>query len=322
VQQSAAKKNEAMDDWNDAEARVKNAAEQKTADPSATFPDGLPDAPETADKEEKYKENAMDSWQAAEAKVKAAQPGAAYPEGLPDPKASPSPAASPAAASVAAEAKQEDKLNCKAVIATATDEWCTSTCATDYCPPTACKCDDKPKRTATGHSSVQLLAPQDSPAPAAALDAVPTDWATGAPLPQPAAYQPDTRDYAGNGNTSCVSILAGTSDYWCATSCAAGDCPQTMCKCGEGAKKSKEDAAAKALDSWKEAEARVKAVEPDTAYPGGLPTAAPSPAPAASPGASATPGKCTAIVATATNDWCTATCATSYCPPTSCKCDD
>jgi hypothetical protein len=301
VQQSAAKKNEAMDSWNDAEARVKEAAGQKIAEPTAASDE----QPADKEDEDNYKESAMDSWQAAEAKVKAATPGTAYPDGLPDPAASPSPDASPAAA-----AAEDTKSNCKAVIATATDEWCASTCATDYCPPTACKCDDKPKRAAAGHSSVQLLAPQDSPAPAAAADAVPTDWATGAPLPQPAV---DTHDFAGSGDTSCVSIQAGTSDYWCATSCEAGDCPQTMCKCGEGAKQQKEDAAAKALDSWKEAQAEVKAV-------GGLPQAAASPSPDASPGASPAPGKCKAIVVTATDEWCTATCATSYCPPTACKC--
>merc|ERR1712192_22246 len=117
-------------------------------------------------KDEKYKESAMDSWEAAEAKIKAAKPGDVYPEGLPEIIASPSPAASPGKPSTAAEdkhqEKQQDNLNCKAVIATATDEWCTSTCATDYCPPTACKCDDKPKRTTAGHSSVQLLAPLDT----------------------------------------------------------------------------------------------------------------------------------------------------------------
>ena len=31
---------------------------------------------------------------------------------------------------------------CTAIIDTASDEWCTTTCATSYCPPTACKCDE------------------------------------------------------------------------------------------------------------------------------------------------------------------------------------
>ena len=36
----------------------------------------------------------------------------------------------------------EPASKCKAILDTATDEWCATTCATSYCPPTACKCDD------------------------------------------------------------------------------------------------------------------------------------------------------------------------------------
>ena len=36
--------------------------------------------------------------------------------------------------------------------------------------------------------------------------------------------------------SSCVSIAAGADDAWCSTSCAAGNCPPTLCACGDDAK--------------------------------------------------------------------------------------
>jgi hypothetical protein len=36
--------------------------------------------------------------------------------------------------------------------------------------------------------------------------------------------------------SSCVSISASADDAWCSTSCSAGNCPPTLCACGDDAK--------------------------------------------------------------------------------------
>jgi len=227
------------------------------------------------------------------------------------------------------------------------------------------------------------------------------DWATGQPLPQapvaeappvpaavpaqavantsplPQMYEGDTR-ITGAADSNCVSIMAGTSDWWCATTCAtrqdAASCPPTMCKCDAAAKADADAKADAAIAKHKEAEDAIKAasdamapevapaavepaaaVAPATAAPAAAAPAAaqeepagnlvshqqaeeqvkaaadavkaaademknsmlPSPAPGAAPAK-----KCTAVLETASDEWCMTTCATSYCPPTACKCDE
>jgi hypothetical protein len=37
------------------------------------------------------------------------------------------------------------------------------------------------------------------------------------------------------GNTTCVSVKPGVSSKWCSQTCASGDCPGEVCKCGDEA---------------------------------------------------------------------------------------
>ena len=349
---------------------------------------------------------------------------------------------------------------CTAILETASDEWCETTCATSYCPPTACKCDEpeeaapkmKLDTTPAEQEDAEAVAVDASPAP----DGPGVDWATGQPLPQaptaipepayempvdpavpqvaeaypavspvaavpaapvaqavpavaeavpvvpavpvaaapvavpvpavpaPVAAPVDDR-IANAADSNCVSIMAGTSDWWCATTCAssgasASACPATMCKCDDDAKAESDAKAAEALAAQTAAEDVVKAAAEEMT---GVPAAAVSPAPvavavapvavtpvpvaqqqqaqdvastfeeddqndpaaahkaaedavreaaatapgvtaAAVPAASPEPaGKnCKAILETASDEWCETTCATSYCPPTACKCDE
>lgn len=158
------------------------------------------------------------------------------------------------------------------------------------------------------------------------------DWATGAPLPAAPTEVPPPATWTGDDrldsvqNSNCVSVMPGTSDWWCATTCNnkekdAAACPPTMCKCDEKAKKSAQQQAADALKAHQQAEAAVKAADPLSSYPDGLPDGAQAVA-AASPSPSAEKPRCTAILDTATDEWCTTTCETSYCPPTACKCEE
>ena len=158
------------------------------------------------------------------------------------------------------------------------------------------------------------------------------DWATGAPLPAAPTEVPPPATWTGDDrldsvqNSNCVSVMPGTSDWWCATTCNnkekdAAACPPTMCKCDEKAKKSAQQQAADALKTHQQAEAAVKAADPLSSYPDGLPDGAQAAA-AASPSPTAEKPKCTAILDTATDEWCTTTCETSYCPPTACKCEE
>ena len=148
--------------------------------------------------------------------------------------------------------------------------------------------------------------PAASPSPAAQVQGVGFDWASGAKLPEgatavplaaPAAVpataaapvaeappptavaqvpefvQPEApvaptavavAPTAADGTqqpvatASCVSLQPGTSDYWCSTTCATSVCPETMCKCGDGAQ---QQAAAKvdaAIEKHQENEQKVK----------------------------------------------------------------
>ena len=103
------------------------AAPPAAAAPAAVAPAAV--APAAA-QEENAPENLV-SHQQAEEQVKAAADAvkAAADEMKNSMLPSPAPGAAPA-------------KTCTAIMDTASDEWCTTTCATSYCPPTACKCDE------------------------------------------------------------------------------------------------------------------------------------------------------------------------------------
>ena len=85
----------------------------------------------------------------------------------------------------------------------------------------------------------------------------------------------------GGGNTSCVSIKPGTTNQWCATMCSSANphapdgsvasCPESMCSCTKEAREQLNNEADEVIANWKEAEKRVRSVQPLTAYPDGLP---------------------------------------------------
>ena len=57
---------------------------------------------------------------------------------------------------------------------------------------------------------------------------------------------------------SCVSLQPGTSDYWCSTTCATSVCPETMCKCGDGAQQQAASKIDAAIEKHQENEQKVK----------------------------------------------------------------
>ena len=444
----------------EAEDAIKAAADAMapTISPAAVAPVAVAPAAVAPAAAQEGSDVPLMSHEEAEAQVKAAADAikAAADEVKASMLPSPVPGAAPA-------------KRCTAILETASDEWCETTCATSYCPPTACKCDE-PEEAAPKMKLDTAPAQQDAEAvaapAAAAADASPApdgpgvDWATGQPLPKaptavpepayempvdpavpqvaetpatpaapvavpapavpapavPAPAVPETAAtpaapvavpvpavpapvaapvddrIANAADSNCVSIMAGTSDWWCATTCAssgasASACPATMCKCDDDAKAESDAKAAEAMEAQKAAEDAVKAAA--TAITG-VPAAATSPAPvavapvavapvavapvavspapvaqqqaqavgstfeeddkndpaaahkaaedavkeaaatapgvtaAAVPAASPEPASknCKAILETASDEWCETTCATSYCPPTACKCDE
>jgi hypothetical protein len=58
-----------------------------------------------------------------------------------------------------------------------------------------------------------------------------------------AVWDGDDRNWG--GNSSCVSIATGITDYWCATTCAGSSCPMDRCRCDDEAAS---DKAAKAKE--------------------------------------------------------------------------
>merc|ERR1719272_2136148 len=107
------------------------------------------------------------------------------------------------------------------------------------------------------------VAPVAEAPPATAVAAAPEFVQPEAPVaPTAVAVAPTAVDPAGTQPTiateTCVSLQPGTSDYWCSATCASSVCPETMCKCGDGAQ---QQAAAKvdaAIASHQENEQKVK----------------------------------------------------------------
>ena len=57
-----------------------------------------------------------------------------------------------------------------------------------------------------------------------------------------AAYTPSVNTVL--DTASCVSIVSSASDDWCVSNCGAGNCPPTVCNCGDEARAAKDTAAA------------------------------------------------------------------------------
>ena len=128
--------------------------------------------------------------------------------------------------SLVAEEIDEGEM-CVSIASGTTDNWCQLTCTAQDCPESLCKCGDNVKA---------LKASQKEAREANAAAAAPT---VSAPIDEQIWVDAVTT------NSSCVSIQAGTNDYWCQITCGtAGGCPDNMCKCGNEAamkKKAKED---------------------------------------------------------------------------------
>ena len=163
------------------------------------------------------------------------------------------------------KAMNYDSSSCVASGSGAADTtWCMNTCGSDDCPESngLCKCGPEAAKEAKAAAEASADA---SPSPSAQID-----WATGNELPQPLAAEHNNADwwnYEEGANTSCVSIDPGLPDDWCMITCATGSggCPESRCKCGEGAK---EEAAAirqAGIDNFNEGQDRAKAAADATA---------------------------------------------------------
>jgi len=145
----------------------------------------------------------------------------------------------------------------------------------------------------------------------------------------------------GGGNTSCVSIMPGTTNQWCAIMCSSANphapdgseasCPFSVCSCTAEARKQLTDEREEVLANWKEAESRVRGAKPLTAYPDGLPPSDlegddPSlpqlPELAIQIARSSKPETCRSIKLPATDKWCINECSGIECPADMCECDD
>ena len=210
--------------------------------------------------------------------------------------------------------KPKDSLSCMSISVGTTDSWCKINCASG-CPMSMCVCDEEADKVTAARAD--QMEGDDSPF---ATDDAPR-YDNGAP--KPPEWVADDRNFNG-GNMSCFSTDGKTSDSWCQLNCATPtahmeiSCPPERCDCGKDAAKRGEEERENAMQNWKEAEARVRGADPDTAYPDGLPPAEKSmPAPAGSPDDLKS---CKAIAAPASDLWCREICGTGVCPPDKCKC--
>merc|ERR1719272_1440258 len=163
----------------EAEDAIKAAADAMapTISPAAVAPVAVAPAAVAPAAAQEVPDVPLMSHEEAEAQVKAAADAikAAADEVKASMLPSPVPGAAPA-------------KRCTAILETASDEWCETTCATSYCPPTACKCDEpeeaapkmKLDTTPAEQQDAEAVAVDASPAP----DGPGVDWATGQPLPQ------------------------------------------------------------------------------------------------------------------------------------------
>lgn len=122
------------------------------------------------------------------------------------------------------------------------------------------------------------------------------------------------------GNSNCVSISAGTTDYWCQSTCVGGSssCPETVCKCS--------DADTAIISTTDEDKATIGA-DDDAADPASqaavADTAVTSPTEPDDHWGVETNTSCVSVSPGSTDYWCQIQCATvTGCPPDMCKCGD
>jgi|TARA_B110001469_G_C9580479_1_gene287902 hypothetical protein len=107
-----------------------------------------------------------------------------------------------------------------------------------------------------------------------------------------------------NAADMCVSVAPGTTDNWCQLTCAAQECPESLCKCGDNAKELKASKkAANKANAAASGSAPVDEQKWDDAV--------------------TTNSSCISIQSGTNDYWCQITCGTAGgCPDNMCKCGD
>jgi hypothetical protein len=240
--------------------------------------------------------------------------------GVMSPVVSPPPLTIPAAAP---QLTAKDSTSCISVSSSVTDEWCTQSCGTQ-CLASMCACDEAAAKAAAAREAATGEAFADGkPASPFATQEAPR-YENGSP--KAPEWVADTRNFVG-GDLSCASIDAGVSDSWCQLNCATASahpevsCPDNLCDCSEGAAQAGEAKASENMDNWKEAEARIRSVDPEQAYPDGLPPADDDKQLPVAAGVPKDVQSCKAVAAPTSDRWCRQICSTGVCPEDKCQCD-
>ena len=217
----------------------------------------------------------------------------------------------------------KDSTSCISVSTSVTDEWCTQSCGTQ-CLASMCACDEAATEAAAARKAATSEAFADGkPASPFATEEAPR-YENGSP--KAPEWVADTRNFVG-GDLSCASIDAGVSDSWCQLNCATASahpevsCPDNLCDCSEGAAQAGEAKASENMDNWKEAEARIRSVDPEQSYPDGLPPADDDKQLAVPAGVPKDVQSCKAVAAPTSDRWCRQICSTGVCPEDKCRCD-
>lgn len=221
---------------------------------------------------------------------------------------------------------------CKSLSDSASDEWCTSTCKGNMANcPKMCDCSTDNKER---------------------VDVDPIQVNNGdVKVPVAATSSTGSADII-----KCRSLSPAATDEWCAHSCGTGNCPETMCQCGDNLEEppaAGSPAFTAAPEPASVAAAQpvavpVSAQSPSPIAPASVDTPVPlpsepavpvpmaepvvaAPASAAAPvvpvaePAEATPAidasKCVATSPAATQEWCVLTCGTGSCPESLCDCN-
>ena len=236
------------------------------------------------------------------------------------PVVSPPPLTIPA---VVPQLTAKDSTSCISVSTSVTDEWCQQSCGVQ-CLASMCACDAAATEAAAARKAATGQAFADGkPASPFATQEAPR-YENGSP--KAPEWVADTRNFVG-GDLSCASIDAGVSDSWCQLNCATASahpevsCPDNLCDCSEGAAQAGEAKASENMDNWKEAEARIRSVDPEQSYPDGLPPADDDKQLPVAAGVPKDVQSCKAVAAPTSDRWCRQICSTGVCPEDKCRCD-
>merc|ERR1740130_440672 len=236
------------------------------------------------------------------------------------PVVSPPPLTIPA---VVPQLTAKDSTSCISVSTSVTDEWCQQSCGVQ-CLASMCACDAAATEAAAARKAATGQAFADGkPASPFATQEAPR-YENGSP--KAPEWVADTRNFVG-GDLSCASIDAGVSDSWCQLNCATASahpevsCPDNLCDCSEGAAQAGEAKASENMDNWKEAEARIRSVDPADSYPDGLPPADDDKQLPVAAGVPKDVQSCKAVAAPTSDRWCRQICSTGVCPEDKCRCD-